>query len=119
MIKKYEEFVSKLQTATDKRTIAWEKASGNDEYQAMIGKNSVSIKYYPAMDLFLTGGESNPYVSLQIQNMYGEKIDDVSAKNTDLDYSVLHKLYESARRSCNKVEEALDEMMKVLENGNK
>lgn len=115
MIKKYEEFVNKLQTATDKRTITWEKASVNDEYQAMIGNNSVSIKYQPAMDLFITGGKSKPNVSLQIHNKDGERIDDISAENDDLGYPALRKLYESARRACNKVEETIDEMLAVLE----
>ena len=115
MIKKYVEFVNKLQTATDKRTIAWEKASGNDEYQAVIGGSSVSIKYHEALDFGIGISESKTYVSLLLWNSKGEKIDEVRAETNDIDYSVLHKLYESARRACNKVEETLDEMLAVLE----
>ncbi len=115
MIKKYEEFVSKLQTATDKRTIAWEKASGNDEYQAMIGNNSVSIKYHPAADFPVLNSDTENYVSLILRNSNGDKIDEVRIDAKDFDYHALHVLYESARRACNKVEETLDEILSVLE----
>ena len=42
MIEKYKRLVQKLQEATDNRKLAWEKTSRENEYQAVVGDNSVS-----------------------------------------------------------------------------
>lgn len=114
MIKKYEEFVQKLQASTDERKISWEKASGQNEYQAAIGNNSVSLKYHSASDFPIVGEDGKEYVSLLVWNSKGDNIDEVRVYSGMYDYGNLHKLYESARRASQKVEETLDEMMAQL-----
>ena len=115
MIRKYEEFVKKLQTSTDARKITWEETSGGNEYQAAIGNNSVSLKYQSPQDFAITKDDKEGYVSLFLRNSKGDIIDDVKATAGSLDYSKLYNLYGSARRASLKVEETLDEMMKCLE----
>ncbi len=115
MIRKYQDFVEKLQSSTNERKITWEKASGQNEYQVAIGANSVSIKYHPASDFPIAGDDNIEYVSLLIWNSQGENIDEVRANAGSFDYSSLHGLYESARRASMKVEETLDEMLASLE----
>ena len=114
MIKKYQEFVYKLQSSTDNRKILWEKTSGQNEYQAAIGNNSVSIKYHPASDFPIAGDDTVEYVSLFLRNNRGDVIDELRVTTEQFDYATLHGLYESARRACMKVEETLDEMMAEL-----
>lgn len=41
MIEKYKRLVQKLQEATDNSKLAWEKTSRENEYQAVVGDNSV------------------------------------------------------------------------------
>ena len=115
MIKKYEEFVKKLQASTSERKISWEKTSGQNEYQAVIGKNSVSVKYHPATDFPIMSEDGKDYVSLLIWNSKGENIDEIKVPSSSFDYSTLYNLYEKARRACMKVEETLDEMMADLD----
>ena len=115
MIKKYQELVEKLNNSTVGRKITWEKASGQNEYQAMIGNNSVSMKYHPALDFTVLGNENKEYVSLLLWNSKGDNIDEVRAERGQYDFQPLYQLFESARRASMKVDETLDEMMASLE----
>ena len=104
-----------LSRRSQKGKISWEKTSGQNEYQAVIGKNSVSVKYHPATDFPIMSEDGKDYVSLLIWNSEGENIDELKADSSSFDYSTLYNLYENARRACMKVEETLDEMMADLD----
>lgn len=113
MIEKYKRLVQKLQEATDNRKLAWEKTSRENEYQAVVGDNSVSIKYHERNELDLF--DKTSYVSLFLWNNVGVNIDEIKADTLNIDFSALHTLYESARRASMKVEETIDELLSQLE----
>lgn len=114
MIKIYKDLVNKLQAATEERKIEWERTSGKNEFQVAIGKYSVSVRYQPAMTMFLIGGEVGESVSLLLWNDKGDKIDEVTERLGDNDYPVLFQLYENVRRSIMKVKETLEEILNDL-----
>lgn len=114
MIKKYDELVSKLQSATIARKISWGKTSGHNEYQTAIGTNSVSIRFHPAIDFGVVPDDTRTYVTMLIYNDKGENIDVITAEKGDYDYGSLFELYECVRRASLKVDETLDEMLAVL-----
>lgn len=110
MITKYLVLINKLQTSTRERKIIWEKGRLYNEYKAAIGNNSVSIEYNPA----IKEEDTNGSVSLMIWNSKGEIIDKIRAYSNYDVFDNLYRLYESARRSCLKVEETVDEMIAEL-----
>ena len=112
MIQKYKQLVEKLQQATDKRAISWEKTSRANEYQTMIGNNSISVQYYEKAD-FVIDLENKTHVSLLLWKD-GTNIDEVRADMGETDYITLQKLYDSARRSCMRVDETLDDILSQL-----
>ena len=115
MIQKYRDLVDKLQNATEERKITWEKTSSENGYFAEIGVNSVTVNYIPGHSLAILGGEISERVSLALRNKDGDVIDEVKAETNNYDFHSLYKLYESARRSCLKVEETIDEMLANLD----
>lgn len=113
MISKYHRLVNKLQVSTKERRITWVEGRVSNEYKAAIGKNSVSIKYNPLTEESMIEEEAKGYVILAIWNSKGEIID-VMKEGVDFYAYSLYSLYKSARRSCLKVEETVDEMIAEL-----
>lgn len=113
MIPKYRQLVEKLQKATEDRTISWESTSGSNEYQTMIGENSISIKYHEKLE-FIVDPTETTHVSLLLWNKKGQNIDEVKEDKGNLDFKQLYNLYESARRAYSKVDETLDEVLAHL-----
>ena len=114
MIEKYSQLVEKLQKATELRKITWENTSGANEYQTIIGENSISVRYHEKT-VFLVNVEDVTYYSLLLWNKEGKNIDELRAEKGDHDYYPLKKLYESARRACGRVEETLDDVLSRLD----
>lgn len=113
MIPKYQQLVEKLQKATENRTISWERTSSPNEYQTIIGDNSISIRYHEKLGFIINPSETT-YVALLLWNKQGQNIDEVKEDKGDFDFKLLYNLYESARRASCNVDETLDEMLSQL-----
>jgi hypothetical protein len=110
---KYQRLVDKLQASTKERKITWVEGSAKNEYKAVIGKNSVSIKYNPLTKESIIEEEAKGYVTMAIWNSKGVMID-VMKEGVDYYAFSLYSLYNSARRAYLKVEETVDEMISEL-----
>lgn len=120
MIKdKYETLTRKLIEATGKGTVEWEKTSANNEFQARLGNNAVSISFFDPGDFasILTidnGSDKGIYYCLSLINSEGKMIDCEIKHQDEYGYERLKDLYSEARRKFFKVDETLDEILKNL-----
>lgn len=108
MLRKYENLVEQLRSATMNNNLPWLKTSRPNEYEAAIGDNSVSLKYHPKG----SGMEnSEEFVSLILWDRFGDKADELKLVNSSSDYLSLYSLYESVRASSTRSEITLDEIL--------
>lgn len=107
MLKKYENFVGKLIDATSKQILPWNKTSRENEYEAVIGNNTVSIKYHPK-----TGkDQEGEYVSFILWDRFGDIVSELRACPPSSDYTTLYSLYNSAWIVSSRAEGTLDELI--------
>ena len=106
--KKYNELLQYLESATEGKSITWEKVRDKEGYRAAIGNNAVVVRKRYGKDGVKMG------VSLLLYNDKGEEIDEIWTGSNYVEFCSLNPLYECARRACLRVEETLDEMLAVL-----
>lgn len=108
MLKKYENLVAQLSSATMNNNLPWLKTSRPNEYEAAIGDNSVSLKYHPKGS---GDQDSEEYVSLILWDKFGDKADELRLAGSSSDFISLYSLYERVRASNNRSEMTLDEIL--------
>lgn len=107
MLKKYESFVGKIKDATSKQILPWNKTSRENEYEAVIGNNSVSIQYHQNEG----NGQEGEYVSFLLWDRFGDIVSEQRGYSPSEDYITLYSLYMAAKEACDRAEETLDELM--------
>lgn len=105
MLDKYKRLVAQLQNATSRKILPWNRTSREDEYEAAIGDNSVSIKHHHK------NGIEADYISLFIWNKNGDIVDELRATEPSDDYSVLLLLHQTAISAALRAEFTLDEIL--------
>lgn len=108
MLGKYENLVAQLSSATMNNNLPWLKTSRLNEYEAAIGDNSVSLRYYPKEN---DKQDSEEYVSLILWDRFGDKADELKLAGSNSDFITLYSLYERVRSSNNRSEMTLDEIL--------
>lgn len=108
MLKKYENLVAQLSSATMNNNLPWLKTSRPNEYEAAIGDNSVSLKYHPKGS---DEQDSEEYLSLILWDKFGDKVDELKLPDSNSDFISLYSLYEHVRSSNNRSEMTLDEIL--------
>lgn len=108
MLKKYEDLVKQLISATKNSNLPWLKTSRSNEYEAAIGDNSVSLRYHPKER---EEKDSEEYLSLILWDRFGDKADELKLASSSSDFITLYSLYERVRSSNNRSEMTLDEML--------
>lgn len=108
MLKKYENLVAQLSSATMNNNLPWLKTSRPNEYEAAIGDNSVSLKFHPKGN---DEQDSEEYVSLILWDRFGDKADELRLVGTSSDFISLYSLYERVKSSNNRSEMTLDEIL--------
>ena len=107
MLKKYESIVEKLKDATSKQILPWNKTNRENEYEAVIGDNSVSISHH-----YNKGKEQNgEYVSLILWDRFGEVVSELRAIPSGFDYIDLYDLFLAAKGASDRAEDTLDELI--------
>lgn len=118
MTEQYTELINKLIEATKDKRIDWQLSINKDEYKTNVGGNSISIKehVYDPYAIF-SDFDKETYAIMSISNISGKEIDSVkgSKESSPSDYKTLSNLYEIAKRSYNKVDETLDNILKELD----
>lgn len=105
MLDKYKHLVAQLQNATSRKILPWNRTSREDEYEAAIGDNSVSIKHHHK------NGNDEEYFSLFIWNKNGDIVDELRATSPSDDYFALSSLHQSATSAALRAEFTLDEIL--------
>lgn len=108
MLDKYTRLVAKLLNATSQKTLPWNKTSRENEFEAAVGDNSVSIKRH-----YKVGNPSGDkdYISLFIWNRFGDIVDELRAFSPSEDFNSLVSLFEAARLAAIRAENTLDEIL--------
>lgn len=107
------EFIDLLVTRTKSKNAIWNRGSGSDSYQIVIGTGSVTIDRYD--DDY---GNVETF-TFNIFNENGDLIDSYSASNAGMDdtikvYQLLKNLHDEARRCFYKIDETLLSFMEEL-----
>lgn len=108
MLDKYKRLVAQLQNATSRKILPWNRTSRDDEYEAAIGDNSVSVKYHHK-DSTIQGDQD--YISLFIWNRNGDIVDELRATSPGDDYFTLSSLHHAATSASTRAEFTLDEIL--------
>lgn len=108
MLDKYKTLVAKLLNATSQKILPWNKTSRENEYEAAVGDNSVSIKrHYKVGNI----PDDKEYISLFVWNRFGDIVDELRAYSSSEDFNNLAPLFEVAEHAAIRAEDTLDEIL--------
>jgi hypothetical protein len=108
MLDKYKNLVTKLLNATSQKALPWNKTSRENEYEAAVGDNSVSIKRHFKVDNI---PDDKEFISLFVWNRFGDVVDEVRAYSYSEDFINLASLFDAAESAAIRAEDILDEIL--------
>lgn len=105
----YKTLISKIESKSKSLKKIWEETSDGNKYILKIGANSITLHEYEA---FPSGKE---YISLEIINLFGEKVDGIYIAEDDPDFSRMSNLFTAAKRNSTEFKKTLDNIIKDID----
>lgn len=99
--------VNKLHDKTNNREISWEAGDADDEFVASFSTYSILLSKY-------LGQYNNESVIITVLNDEGKTLETITSEDV-INESILGSLYEEARRIALGTDEAIDELINLLD----